>query len=254
MVRTGQRARRSARAPTVAVTFALTLRRDALSVPVMRRALGGILAVLGTDQDAASDVLVAVTEACTNVLRHAGPDVTWYTVQVSVGPVSCDVAVTELPDGRRGNVPLGHRLTARLGDRRGRAAGRRPPRRAPARSGLRLVHRLDHGPAWSVNNPTSEPGEPDDGQPNATVRERGSRPERDLPAGPTTGEGPVGGEAATVAASTAPAEGGRGLNLMRALVDDVTFSNSPGGRSVVTLHKRMRFADDTPLARLRDAG
>lgn len=38
----------------------------------MRRVLGDTLSRLGLDEDCVSDLLLAVTEACTNVLRHAG--------------------------------------------------------------------------------------------------------------------------------------------------------------------------------------
>jgi serine/threonine-protein kinase RsbW len=39
----------------------------------MRRVLGDTLTRLGVDQASINDLLLAVTEACTNVLRHAGP-------------------------------------------------------------------------------------------------------------------------------------------------------------------------------------
>lgn len=256
MVRFGERERRPACSPTVAVTFGLTLGREALSVPVMRRALGAVLHALGTDEEAASDILVAVTEVCTNVLRHAGPDVTGYAVQVSVGLASCDVEVTELAADRRGNVPLSHRLTARLGDRRWsdrRVSGRRPPRTIPIRPGLRLARRTEHGlpRAFGAAAPAqaSTAAEQGAGQANAAAQERGLAQECGVPA-----DGAAASDGAAATAETAPAEGGRGLNLMRALVDGVTFRNSPGGGSVVTLHKRMQFPDDAPLARLRDAG
>src|SRR6266568_4703937 len=55
------------------VRFCLVLPHETLSIPVMRRVLGDTLARLGLDEACISDLLLAVTEACTNVLRHAGP-------------------------------------------------------------------------------------------------------------------------------------------------------------------------------------
>ena len=50
----------------------LTLPSSAESVPVVRHALRGMLDAEGVDGTAAADVLLAVTEACTNAVLHAG--------------------------------------------------------------------------------------------------------------------------------------------------------------------------------------
>jgi len=57
---------------TADVRFCLLFPREALSIPVMRRVLGDILTRVGVDESSISDLLLAVTEACTNVLRHSG--------------------------------------------------------------------------------------------------------------------------------------------------------------------------------------
>jgi serine/threonine-protein kinase RsbW len=57
---------------TADVRFCLLFPREALSIPVMRRVLGDILNRVGVDESSISDLLLAVTEACTNVLRHSG--------------------------------------------------------------------------------------------------------------------------------------------------------------------------------------
>jgi serine/threonine-protein kinase RsbW len=57
---------------TADVRFCLLFPREALSIPVMRRVLGDILSRVGVDEASISDLLLAVTEACTNVLRHSG--------------------------------------------------------------------------------------------------------------------------------------------------------------------------------------
>jgi serine/threonine-protein kinase RsbW len=59
--------------PAADVEFCLVFPRESLSVPVMRRVLGDTLSRLGIDESCVDDLLLAVTEACTNVLRHAGP-------------------------------------------------------------------------------------------------------------------------------------------------------------------------------------
>src|SRR5258708_21209425 len=59
--------------PTVDVRFCLVFPRETISVPVVRRVLGDTLYKLGVDEECVADLLLAVTEACTNVLRHSGP-------------------------------------------------------------------------------------------------------------------------------------------------------------------------------------
>ena len=49
----------------------LALPRDELSIPVVRKLCTQSLVVLGATQDCAQDLELALTEACTNVLRHA---------------------------------------------------------------------------------------------------------------------------------------------------------------------------------------
>jgi serine/threonine-protein kinase RsbW len=51
--------------------FSLALPREALSIPVIRRVVGGALCGLGVTEDCVGDILVAVSEACTNVVQHA---------------------------------------------------------------------------------------------------------------------------------------------------------------------------------------
>lgn len=51
--------------------FSLALPRDALSIPVVRRVTGDALRGLGVAEDCVDDLLVAISEACTNVIEHA---------------------------------------------------------------------------------------------------------------------------------------------------------------------------------------
>ena len=53
------------------IKFTLQLPRDALSVPVVRRVLNSSMQTLGVAEDCLTDIEIALTEACTNVLDHA---------------------------------------------------------------------------------------------------------------------------------------------------------------------------------------
>ena len=106
--------------------FCLVLPRESLSIPVMRRVLGDTLTRLGVDQSSVNDLLLAVTEACTNVLLHAGPG-RRYELVAHVNSKRCLVEV--LDDGN-GADPRRRRIRA----------GRRPAvRPVPRMSGLRRV-------------------------------------------------------------------------------------------------------------------
>src|SRR5260370_22317729 len=75
------------------VKFCLMFRCETLSVPVMRRVLGDTLRGLGVDEESVYDLLLAATEACTNVLQHGGREVRQYAVITSLGAVGCQVEV-----------------------------------------------------------------------------------------------------------------------------------------------------------------
>jgi serine/threonine-protein kinase RsbW len=77
------------------VKFCLVFQCESLSVPVMRRVLGDTLRGLGVDSESVYDILLAATEACTNVLTHGGHRVTSYEVVTRVGAVGCQVEVAD---------------------------------------------------------------------------------------------------------------------------------------------------------------
>jgi serine/threonine-protein kinase RsbW len=81
--------------------FCLMFPRETISVPVVRRVLGDMLETLGVDHECICDLLLAVTEACTNVLRHSGPGPE-YEVAATIGPNRC---VLEVVDSGRGFDP-----------------------------------------------------------------------------------------------------------------------------------------------------
>jgi serine/threonine-protein kinase RsbW len=57
----------------VEIKLALDLPREAASVPVSRQVLDGCLETLGVTQDTRTDIALALSEACANVIQHAGP-------------------------------------------------------------------------------------------------------------------------------------------------------------------------------------
>jgi serine/threonine-protein kinase RsbW len=70
-----------------------------LSVPVMRQVLGDTLRGVGVSEDSVADILLAATEACTNVVLHAGQSAPAYTVAATVDSVACRVEVTDAGQG-----------------------------------------------------------------------------------------------------------------------------------------------------------
>ena len=91
----------SAEEPSVDVKLCLVFPREALSVPVMRHMLGDALRGLGADDDQLAELLLAVTEACTNVVRHGGPG-RRYEVVVSLGRRGCRIEVQNTWQGFAG--------------------------------------------------------------------------------------------------------------------------------------------------------
>jgi len=99
---------------TVDVKFCLMFPRETVSVPVVRRVLGDTLRELGIDEDAVADLLLAVTEACTNVLRHSGQGQR-YEVVASISENGCLVEVVDSGAGFRPGRQVRRRLTAHRG-------------------------------------------------------------------------------------------------------------------------------------------
>lgn len=142
------------------ISLALALPRDGLSVPVARRVLSTSLHALGVEPDVVSDIEIALTEACTNVLDHVADGEEY--------EVSCRVTDTEC-----------------------------------------LINVRDTGPGFSH-------------------------------------------ESHGFADAAAGAEGGRGIQLMRALVDRVMFESVAGDGTVVHLEKRLAWRAGSPIARLSE--
>jgi serine/threonine-protein kinase RsbW len=73
--------------------------RELLSVPVMRQVLGDTLRGIGVNEESVTDILLAATEACTNVVLHAGQSAPAYTVAATVDSGACRVEVTDAGQG-----------------------------------------------------------------------------------------------------------------------------------------------------------
>jgi anti-sigma regulatory factor (Ser/Thr protein kinase) len=227
--------------PSVDVRFCLVFPRESLSVPVMRRVLGDTLRRLGVDEECIGDLLLAVTEACTNVLRHAGPGLR-YEVVARVGRNRCLLEVLDSgtgfdPQSRPGRRSLpSARPSARLLAVTPARLRRRPSAPPPSAS---------HGPVPHGPVPHPASSAPHAMAPRALVRHapvpllgRLSRPwrlaqERDVAQLP---------------------ESGRGLAIMRACVDDVTLRSGPGMGTVVSMRKRIGVRPGGPLAELPESG
>jgi serine/threonine-protein kinase RsbW len=202
---------RSAEEPTVDVKLCLVFPREALSVPVMRHMLGDALRGLVLDDDGLADLLLAVTEACTNVVRHGGPG-RKYEVVASLGRRGCRIEVQ--------NTGQGFAVRRLPGLRR-----RAWPPAGTRRSGMRSATfgRTLLGAARASAGPATSPK---------------SARDEEIAALP---------------------ESGRGFDIMRACVDDVTVTSGPEHKTVVSLEKRLEWRPEAPFAdmpesELADAG
>jgi serine/threonine-protein kinase RsbW len=166
------------------IRLTLGLPRDQLSIPVVRRLCTQSLQVLGAKVGCQQDVEVAVTEACTNVLVHAGPTDAY---EVIVGITERKVAI-QIVDAGRGFD------SAMLG-------------------------------AVQVNSEQVDSEQVDGEQVNSEQVD--SEPVAD-----------------------ADAEQGRGIQLMRALTDRLTFTARPERGTVVHMEKDLEWERDAPIRRL----
>jgi len=141
------------------IRFTLHLPRDEASVPVVRHICRDALRCLGVARGCVDDIALAVTEACTNVLKHAAGTDDDYEVSVEVSDALCIIRVIDAGKGFDAD-------------------------------------------AW---------------------------PDED---------------------AQYSAEGGRGIHLMRALVDDLKFVSKPESGTIVHLEKQLELQDGSILERL----
>ena len=83
----------------VNIVFSLNLPRDEASVPVVRKISREALLGLGIDGGCVGEIEVALSEACTNVLKHVEGTDEAYEVQVEVDENNCDIRVIDTGPG-----------------------------------------------------------------------------------------------------------------------------------------------------------
>ena len=80
------------------VTFSVRFPAEARSVPAVRGLLRQALAVFRVSQTRVDEIVLAVTEACTNVLQHSTGHEE-YEVAVEVNEEMCEIRVTDAGQG-----------------------------------------------------------------------------------------------------------------------------------------------------------
>ena len=99
------------------ISFSVRLPRDARSLPLMRGLMRQALEHLGVATMTIEEIVLALTEACANVVQHAG-DHEEYQVDVAITDDTCRISV--LDDGHgfdleKATVPEGAPLEAGRG-------------------------------------------------------------------------------------------------------------------------------------------
>jgi serine/threonine-protein kinase RsbW len=90
----------------VEIKMVLFLPRDAASVPVSRKVLDGCLDTLGVTADIRTDIALALSEACANVIQHAGPG-DEYEVQARARDGRCIIEVLNTGPLAEAAIPVG---------------------------------------------------------------------------------------------------------------------------------------------------
>ena len=80
------------------VQFSVRLPTDAHSVPLVRGLLRQALEYLDVVEDGVEEIVLALTEACANVVQHAG-DHEEYQVDVAIDDLMCRISVLDFGDG-----------------------------------------------------------------------------------------------------------------------------------------------------------
>jgi len=86
----------------VEIKLELQLPRDEASIPVARHLCRNALHGIGVDGDCGADLEVALSEACTNALKHSGTGAE-YKVQVALDERHCVITVVDAGHGFDGS-------------------------------------------------------------------------------------------------------------------------------------------------------
>lgn len=81
------------------ISYSINLPRDALSVPVVRRICRGTMLELGVTRSCVSEIALAVTEACANVIQHSSDTEDDYEVSIGVNEQLCEIRVVDTGRG-----------------------------------------------------------------------------------------------------------------------------------------------------------
>ncbi len=87
------------------IKLGLSLPRDARTIAVARHICRETLRELGVEGECVSDIEVALTEACTNVLDHSGPGEE-YDVELMLREADCVIRVVDRGSGFDVDAPL----------------------------------------------------------------------------------------------------------------------------------------------------
>jgi len=82
----------------VQIMLALSLPRDEETIPVSRHIAVGAMSEIGVTEDCMQDIAIALTEACTNVLKHSGPG-DEFEVSLEVDEDGCVIRVVDTGHG-----------------------------------------------------------------------------------------------------------------------------------------------------------
>jgi len=92
----------------VQIILALSLPRDEQTIPVSRHFAVNAMAEIGVSEDCIHDIAIALTEACTNVLKHSGP-CDEFEVSLEVHDDQCAIRVVDMGRGFDSQSPgFGH--------------------------------------------------------------------------------------------------------------------------------------------------
>ncbi|MFC1400638.1 MULTISPECIES: ATP-binding protein [Streptacidiphilus] len=207
------------------IWWSLHLRREPASVPLARRILLGTMASAGVDPDISHEVGVALTEACANAVEHAahltdtGED-SGFQVTATIEDGCLRVEITDTGPGFSADPDCASPAPGTAAE-------------TPASTRIRpcVTARSRHGRRRAAPARTRP----------VPVPVRAGRPAAGLDLGP--------GETAAAFADAGHelpdlcAENGRGLFLIRALMDHVQFRNHPGSGAVVSFDKVLKYRD-----------
>ena len=80
------------------LTLSLTLPRDEYTIPIARHIVKNALTEVGVASECTGDIEVALSEACTNVIKHSGPG-DEFDVVLDLGADLCTIRVVDTGHG-----------------------------------------------------------------------------------------------------------------------------------------------------------